>query len=122
MHNKNCILVVEDDQVLKIVLSNELSEAGYSVTTASDGSEAIDLVKQLKFDLAILDIKIPKIDGFGVLKFIKKNFPSIKVIMLTAYADLKNSIESKRLGAEAFVSKPYNLEDVCGTIERVLNS
>ncbi|MBI4548195.1 MAG: response regulator [Ignavibacteriae bacterium] len=122
MHNKTRILFVEDDQVLRITLSRELSVAGYSVTTASDGSEAIDLVEQLNFDLALLDIRIPKVDGFDVLKFIKKNFPSIKVIMLTAYADLKSSMEAKRLGAEDLVSKPYNLEDLCATIERVLNS
>jgi FixJ family two-component response regulator len=64
---------------------------------------------------------MPKVDGFEVLKFIKEKIPGLKVIMLTGFADLKNAIESKKLGAEDFVSKPYDLVDLLTTIERVLS-
>lgn len=120
MPEKNRILVVDDEEALRTVLSTELSSEGYEVSTAGDGNEAIDLVKENNYDLVLLDIKMPNVDGFEVLKYIKGDKPDIKVIMLTGFADLKNAIESKRLGAEDFVSKPYDLVDLLTTIERVL--
>jgi DNA-binding NtrC family response regulator len=121
MADKSRVLVVDDEEALRTVLSTELKGEGYEVDTASDGDEAISIVQNKKFDLLLLDIKMPKVDGFEVLKFVKKSFPSIKVIMLTGFADLKNAIESKKLGAEDFVSKPYDLVDLLTTIERVLS-
>ena len=69
----------------------------------------------------LLDIKMPRMNGFEVLKYIKEKHPNTKVVMLTGFADLKNALESKKLGAEDFVSKPYDLVDLLTTIERVLN-
>jgi len=121
MPEKRRILVVDDEATLLTVLSGELVNSGYDVTTASDGDEAISIIQNKKFDLVLLDIKMPKVDGFEVLKFIKKTIPTLKVIMLTGFADLKNAIESKKHGAEDFVSKPYDLVDLLTTIERVLS-
>jgi DNA-binding NtrC family response regulator len=121
MADKSHILVVDDEDALRMVLSSELTSSGYDVTTASDGDEAINVIQSKKFDLVLLDIKMPRVDGFEVLKFVKKNYPTVKVIMLTGFADLKNAIESKKHGAEDFVSKPYDLVDLLTTIERVLS-
>ena len=121
MADKSRILVVDDEDALRMVLSSELSTSGYDVATASDGDEAITVIKNKPFDLILLDIKMPKVDGFEVLKFVKKNYAAVKVIMLTGFADLKNAIESKKHGAEDFVSKPYDLVDLLTTIERVLS-
>ncbi|MEI7907645.1 MAG: response regulator, partial [Bacteroidota bacterium] len=90
--------------------------------SAADGDEAISILEQKSFHLVLLDIKMPRVDGFEVLKFIKEKRPDTKVIMLTGFADLKNAIESKKLGAEDFVSKPYDLVDLLTTIERVLSA
>jgi DNA-binding NtrC family response regulator len=122
MANKNRILVVDDEAALRTVLSSELHTEGYMVSTASDGDEAIDLLQSHSFDLILLDIKMPRVDGFQVLRYVKEKLPHIKVIMLTGFADLKNAIESKKLGAEDFISKPYDLVDLLATIERVLTS
>lgn len=121
MADKSRILVVDDEDALRTVLSSELEGEGYEIATAADGDEAINIVQNKKFDLVLLDIKMPKVDGFEVLKFIKDKIPGLKVIMLTGFADLKNAIESKKLGAEDFVSKPYDLVDLLTTIERVLS-
>ena len=121
MLNQRSILVVDDEEALRTVLSSELSSEGYLVDTASDGDEAITILQGKSFDLVLLDIKMPRVDGFEVLKFIKKTNPAMKVIMLTAFADLKNAIESKKLGAEDCISKPYDLVDLLTTIERVLS-
>jgi DNA-binding NtrC family response regulator len=121
MAEKNKILVVDDEDALRTVLSGELVSEGYDVRTASDGDEAISSIQKEPFDLILLDIKMPRINGFEVLKFVKEKHPRTKVVMLTGFADLKNAIESKKLGAEDFVSKPYDLVDLLTTIERVLN-
>ena len=122
MAEKNSILVVDDEDALRTVLSSELESEGYVVATAGDGDEAITVLQGKSFDLVLLDIKMPRVDGFEVLRFIKERYPATKVIMLTGFADLKNAIESKKLGAEYFVSKPYDLVDLLTTIERVLTS
>jgi DNA-binding NtrC family response regulator len=121
MSEKNRILVVDDEDALRTVLSGELVSEGYEVRTAADGDEAISNVQKENYDLVLLDIKMPRLNGFEVLKFIKEKYPKTKVVMLTGFADLKNAIESKKLGAEDFVSKPYDLVDLLTTIERVLS-
>ncbi len=121
MSEKRKILVVDDEDALRTVLSGELVSEGYEVRTAADGDEAISNIQKESFDLVLLDIKMPRMNGFEVLKFIKEKFPRTRVVMLTGFADLKNAIESKKLGAEDFVSKPYDLVDLLTTIERVLS-
>ena len=120
MPEKRRILVVDDEDALRTVLSGELVSEGYDVRTAADGDEAVTSLQKENFDLILLDIKMPRMNGFEVLKFVKEKFPKTKVVMLTGFADLKNAIESKKLGAEDFVSKPYDLVDLLTTIERVL--
>jgi DNA-binding NtrC family response regulator len=121
MGEKKKILVVDDEESLRTVLSTELLSEGYEVGTAADGDEAITEMGKTAFDLVLLDIKMPRMNGFEVLKHVKDKHPRTKVIMLTGFADLKNAIESKKLGAEDFVSKPYDLVDLLTTIERVMS-
>lgn len=121
MAKKRSILVVDDEDALRTVLSSELTNEGYEVQSASDGDEAIGELQKTTFDLVLLDIKMPRLNGFEVLKFIKEHHQASKVVMLTGFADLKNAIESKKLGADDFVSKPYDLVDLLTTIERVLS-
>jgi DNA-binding NtrC family response regulator len=118
---KSSVLVVDDEEALRTVLSGELANEGYDVKAAADGDEAISEVEKSPFDLVLLDIKMPRMSGFEVLKYIKVNHAKTKVVMLTGFADLKNAIESKKLGADDFVSKPYDLVDLLTTIERVLS-
>jgi DNA-binding NtrC family response regulator len=121
MGEKKKILVVDDEESLRTVLSTELLSEGYEVGTAADGDEAVTEMGKTAFDLILLDIKMPRMNGFEVLKHVKDKHPRTKVIMLTGFADLKNAIESKKLGAEDFVSKPYDLVDLLTTIERVMS-
>ena len=121
MAKKRSILVVDDEDYLRTVLSSELVNEGYEVRTAPDGDDAIKEMGEASFDLVLLDIKMPRMNGFEVLKHIKEQHGKTKVVMLTGFADLKNAIESKKLGADDFVSKPYDLVDLLTTIERVLS-
>ena len=121
MSSKYAVLVVDNEESLRRVLGEQLEEEGYDVSTASDGDVAIQLVHEKQFDLVLLDINMPRVTGFEVLKFIKCHHPGIKVVMLTGYSDLRNAVESKRLGADDFLSKPYDLMDLFASMQRVLN-
>jgi DNA-binding NtrC family response regulator len=119
------ILVVDDEEALRFLLASELEAEAFDVQSAGDGDEAIELIRKKierneRFDVILLDIKMPKVDGFEVLKFVKSGAPETKVIVLTAYADVKNAIESLRQGASDFVSKPYDLDDILTSINRAL--
>ncbi len=122
MSEKSKILVVDDEDALRTVLSVGLTSKGYNVvSTASDGDEAISELQKETFDLVVLDINMPRTNGFEVLKFIKEKHSNTKVVMLTGLGDLKDAIESKKLGAEGFVGKPCDFVDLLTTIEQVLS-
>ncbi len=121
MSGKSKILVVDDEDALRTGLSGELTSKGYNVSTASDGDEAISGLQKETFDLVVLDIKMPRVNGFEVLKFVKEKHPETKVVMLAGFADFGNVIDVKKLGAEDFVAKPFDLANLLTTIERVLS-
>ncbi|MCH8941109.1 MAG: response regulator [Bacteroidetes bacterium] len=114
------ILVVDDDINLCTVLQEELSAVGYNAEFVSDGNQAIEFLLQKQVDLILLDLKMPNKDGFGVLKDIQEKNIKSKVIVLTAYADVKSAIDSTKMGASDFISKPYDFDELLITIRRVL--
>lgn len=120
MKDQTRVLLVDDEEALRTTLAGELTNEGYKVKEAADGDIAIDMVKREDFDVVLLDIKMPRIDGFEVLKFIKSHHTETKVIMLTAFGDMQNAIQSLKLGASDFASKPYDFHDLLATITRAL--
>lgn len=119
------ILIVDDDDSLRFLLANEIRPHGFDVSGAGDGDEAIELVREKaksggKFTAILLDISMPKVSGFEVLKFVKETTPETRVIMVTAYADVENAIKSMRLGASEIIAKPYDLAELFATINRAL--
>ena len=117
---KTRLLIVDVEDDLRSILTNSLSTSGYEIATAPDGEKAIATLNANSFDVVLLDILMPKISGIEVLKYITQHSPHTKVIMLTGYANLKHAMEAREHGARDFISKPYKLEDVQSTIERVL--
>jgi DNA-binding NtrC family response regulator len=118
--NDRRILIVDDEEDLRTLLGHVLTSAGYQIDTAADGETALKLLQKQKFDLALLDIQMPNLNGIQVLKYLHQHLPSTKAIMLTGYADLKHAMEAKEFGARDFIGKPYKLEDILSTVERVL--
>lgn len=114
------ILIVDDDVNLCSVLSEELSEVGYSCHTVNGADDAMSFLLANATDLILLDLKMPGKDGFYVLREIKEKNLNIKVIVLTAYADVKGAIDSAKLGASDFISKPYDFDELLITIRKVL--
>jgi CheY-like chemotaxis protein len=120
MAEVNRILVVEDDEQLRATLTSQLSAQGYDVREASSGNVAIPMIYGAEYKLIVLDLRMSYLDGFEVLKFVKGTFPKIKVIILTAYADLTNFEKCKSLGADEVIGKPYEFEHLFDTIDKLL--
>jgi len=106
------ILVVDDEQSLRDVLSIMLKRAGYVVTTATDGEEAIDLVNKEIFDLVITDLRMPKVDGMEILKAVKSTSPETVVLLITAFASADSAVEAMKQGAYDYLTKPFQIDEV----------
>ena len=119
---KRCLLVVDDEDDLRSLLSQFLNAEGYDTVTASDGAEAIQILEKQTFDAALLDILMPNQNGITVLKHITKNYPSTKSIILTGHADLHRATEARQNGAMDFITKPYKIETVLAALERALQT
>ena len=116
------ILIVDDDINLCSVLSEELNEIGYNSNFVTSADEVFNFLDKNKVDLLLLDLKMPEKDGFYVLNKLHEESIALKVIVLTAYADVKSAIDSARLGASDFISKPYDLDELIITIRKVLQN
>ncbi len=114
------ILIVDDDQNLCSVLKEELNEVGYDAEFVNNGDEAFSYLTEKPVDLVLLDLKMPGKDGFDVLKELEMKEIKTKVIVLTAYADVKSAIDSAKMGACDFISKPYDFDELLITIRKVL--
>jgi len=105
------ILIVDDEISLTELLQEELQELGlYEVTLAYDGAEGINFIQKNLYDVVLLDMKMPRVDGSEVLKYIQEHSPSSQVIILSQYADLKMAVESTKLGAYEVLGKPYDFD------------
>ncbi|WP_185067001.1 response regulator transcription factor [Vibrio ponticus] len=113
------ILLVEDDETLSHQLTMLLRNQHYRVMTLRCGSEALNTLKQQHFDLIILDINLPNIDGFELLSYIR-SYSTTPTIMLTAFGAEEHRIQGLRFGADDYISKPCNFEEVSLRIEAVL--
>lgn len=114
------ILIVDDDVNLCEALSEELREVGYTVSYANDADSAFGFLESNIINLILLDLKMPGKDGFYFLNKMNELGRNEKVIVLTAYADVKSAIDSAKLGASDFISKPYDLDELIITIRKVL--
>ncbi|MBM4146238.1 MAG: sigma-54-dependent Fis family transcriptional regulator [Nitrospira sp.] len=110
--HKGKILIVEDEKSMREVLKILLEGEHHKIATASDGLEGLSYLDKDIFDLVITDIKMPKANGFDVLKKVKEISPDTIVIMITAYANKETAIEAMKLGAYDYISKPFNIDEI----------
>lgn len=118
------ILIIEDEASIRRVLNKVLLEENdkFQITEASDGVQAVDEIKKKKFNLILCDIKMPKKDGIEVLQFITKEFPEIPTIMISGHGDLETAVESMRLGAFDYISKPPDLNRLLNSVRSALKN
>ena len=103
------ILIVDDEDDVRLFLADFISERDFGVETAADGEEAVEKVKKTKYDVILLDIMMPGMDGMACLEKIKKLSPSTVVIMITALKDETRMAAAKKLGAAQYIVKPFSL-------------
>ncbi len=112
------ILVVDDESMMRNLLEKILSRDGYSVLNAEDGEQALEVLRTQKVDILISDIKMPRLDGFGLLKIVKMEFPDLGVIMMTAYGDAFTVKDALLLGADEYITKPFKSYEISLVVER----
>ena len=121
MGKKYNLLIVDDEEPLRVLLESELSESEeFSVDVAADGGEAINKIQAKVYDVVLLDIRMPRVNGIEVLKFVQEYSPTTQVIILTNYADIKTAIETIKMGAYDFLAKPYDIDELFNTIHRAI--
>jgi DNA-binding response OmpR family regulator len=120
MKNKKCILVIEDDLSILVGLQDNLIAEGYEVSTATNGLDGLNLLSQKPFDLLILDIMLPGMNGFEVCKKIKKEKPLFPIVMLTARSSEMDKIAGLDYGADDYISKPFSLSELLARVRAVL--
>lgn len=114
------ILVAEDNRDLRAGIERALNRQGFAVTAAGDGLEAIAAASKSRFDLALLDIRLPGCGGVEVLKELKRLTPNLPVILMTAYASVETAVEALRAEAADYLMKPFSLEDLEARVRKVL--
>jgi DNA-binding NtrC family response regulator len=117
---KSKILVVDDEAIMRSSLTDWLKEDGYDVLAVGDGYTAIDQVKEDEWDLAVVDLKMPKMDGLEVLKQFHELKPRLPVIIVTAYATVDTAVMAMKAGAADYVVKPFNPEEISLIIKKLV--
>lgn len=117
---KKRILIVDDEESIRTSLSGVLSDEGYTVFSAADGAEALELVETERPHLILLDIWMPQIDGIEVLKKLKEDFPEVAVVMVSGHGNIETAVKATKLGAYDFIEKPLSIEKVVITIDHAL--
>jgi DNA-binding NtrC family response regulator len=119
---KPAILVVDDDEVMRQTLSDVLKKKGYAVSTAETGGQTISSIKEQLFDLVLLDIRLPDMDGLDVLKSVKEIESDLMVIVMTAYSDVQTAVMAMKSGAYDYIDKPFELEELKILIQKALET
>ncbi len=114
------ILIIDDNESLRYTLTSVLEESGFETTAVEDGYKALNEVKQNRYELVICDLKLPGMDGIQILKEIKSIREDLPVIMLTAFGDIKNAVDAMKHGAQDYLTKPFDNEDMIITIRKAL--
>ena len=117
--SKETILLADDEASIRRILETRLSMIGYQVVTACDGNEALALFRRYEPDLVVLDVMMPKLDGYGVIQEIRKE-SDVPIVMLTAMADVADRITGLELGADDYVVKPFSPKELEARIRCVL--
>jgi len=120
MGRRGNILIVDDDASIRRVLTAILEEKGYNVEAVENGRKAIEKTKTKFYNLALIDIRLPDMEGTTLLTEMKENVPKMVKIMITGYPSLQNAVEALNKGADAYIIKPIEMDKALATIEEHL--
>ncbi len=115
------ILVADDEVDFRSTLESVLAGEGHTVVTAEDGAAAINCLQEHSLDVALLDVRMPRVDGIEVLKYIKEHYIDMQVIMLTGVDDVRMAVDCMKNGAFYYLTKPYSIDELVSLLERALD-
>ena len=115
------ILIVDDEKNILLTLSQSLEALQVEIDTAANGEEALAKLKEKEFDLILLDIRMPGMDGMEVLRRVREIRPDIRMIMISAYGTIELAVEAMKLGAVDFIPKPFSPQEIRDMVSRVLD-
>ena len=118
----NKILIVDDELNMRLVLQAMLKKEGYAVTTASNGLEALKILKADQMDIVVTDLKMPKLDGMGLLDEIIRDYPSIPVIIITAHGTIATAVDALKKGAFDYITKPFEQDELKQVIQKAVKT
>jgi DNA-binding response OmpR family regulator len=121
-NNARRVLVVDDEPSVREMLSDFLEMNNFICMQADNGASAMDVTKREKFDLIIMDVRMPGVSGIEALREIKRQSPSQAVVMVTAVSEVETAVEAMRLGANDYVMKPFVLRDMLTTVDHAIQS
>lgn len=118
MKSSVSILIVDDEEMMRNLLNRILSREGYKIRSAEDGVVALEVLKAEKVDIILSDMKMPRMNGFELLKIVKNEYPKIGVIIMTAYGDTYTVKDALLLGADEYITKPFKSYEISLVVER----
>ena len=116
------LMLVDDEEDFLDSLARRLGKRDFDISTATEGKQAISLAKKEKFDVAILDMKMPGMDGMELLGILKKKHKYLEILILTGYGGVDSAVEATKLGAYAYLEKPYEFEKLIETIKNAFEA
>jgi DNA-binding NtrC family response regulator len=120
MEHTDAILVIDDEKNIRTTLQQVLESAGYKVATAVNGEDGLSKLAKLAFDVVLLDMKLPGMDGIDVLRRMRENNCETPVAIITAYGTIENAVEAMKLGAVDYLRKPFSGPEIKELVERIL--
>jgi len=114
------VLVVDDDPTIRAILQDSLSDSGHQVATAGSGEEALELVRIQLFEAALIDLRMPGMDGIELLRELKRHDPAIEVVMITGDPTVSTAVQALKEGAYDYITKPFDLDEVKHLMNRVM--
>jgi DNA-binding NtrC family response regulator len=118
--DKKLALVIDDEKNIRLTFSETLAQMGFDTRTASSGEEALTKLQDAEFALALLDFRMPGMDGIEVLRHIREGYPKVLVIIITAHGTIGSAVEAMKLGAVDFIQKPCTPEEIRGLVVKVM--
>jgi DNA-binding NtrC family response regulator len=115
------VLIIDDEASIRKLLTTVLNENGYDVESAENGAEAIKKANEKYYDIALIDIILPDINGVQLLTKLKEMCPSTRKIIMTGNPSLQNAVEALNRGADAYIMKPFEMQTVLATLEEQLD-
>lgn len=112
------VMVVDDELMMRKLVERVLTRDGFQVVLAGDGEEALRLLTERRVEIIISDINMPRLNGFELLRSVKQLYPNIAVVMMTAYGDTYSVNDALLLGADEYVTKPFQSHEIALIVER----